>query len=103
MAPPFCINSRFGSIQRMSEQPTADSTVDKRIDQEPLCHICGRDQPSLHPISDLPGELLEVLKPSVSDSDALERVCYNCIKLFQRAQEQLRQRPDVFTDAAQAL
>jgi len=86
----------------MSDQSTLDLTP-LANDHEPLCHICGRAQPLLHPISDLPNELQQALKPTVDDLETLERVCPNCVQIFQRAQEQLRQRPNIFTDAAQAL
>ena len=41
----------------------------------------------------------KALRPNITGSESLERVCPDCVRIFQRAQEQLRQRPNIFTDA----
>ncbi|PWT93856.1 MAG: hypothetical protein C5B55_03740, partial [Blastocatellia bacterium] len=84
----------------MSDQVTVDSQANATAS---ICHICGREHSPLLSIAQLPSELQETLKPNAIDLQSLERVCPNCVDLFKRAKEQLKQHAPLFTGAAYAL
>ena len=67
-----------------------------------LCNLCGQAGSQVA-FSDLPDDLQKLVEASLTTSRTSRAVCTNCAEIFTRAQEQLRQHPNIFADSANAL
>ena len=80
-----------------SEAPRSEQT------RHTPCHLCGRGQEHLIPLSELPEELRAIIQANAPPAEPLAHICFQCVELFQRAKAQTDAHAAIFAQTKQVL
>src|SRR3990172_1993846 len=80
-----------------SEAPRSEQT------RHTPCHLCGRGQEHLIPLSELPEELRAIIQANAPPAEPLAHICFQCVELFQRAKAQTDAHAAIFEQTNQVL
>ena len=77
-------------------EPTLSSDQIQTAEPDPCCHFCGRVDNHRIAVDNLPNDLKALLQSNVGVSNALARVCANCVDIFVRARAQVDSHHTIF-------